>query len=298
MIEEHFDRLRILTAIIHYGTMSKAAHALDLTQSGVSQHMTKLERTLGRTLLVRRGRQVLPTPDAHLLCDHTRTCLAELEQAERLLQQRDQKDTERIRITTSGLIACEVLPHALKQFMYRHPTVEPIITAHDDPLAIEAAVRSEQADLGLTVGPIADTTLEQHMIRNFNHVVICGPNHEWAQRNYITLNTLNEKELLVLPTTTRSRQYIDSILRKAGVHCPPRMELASTAAIREMVKLGLGIAIVPRFAVTADCKAGLLHAITLRSTHIQQDLIALHLPGRCTDTANSLIQAMTATVEK
>jgi DNA-binding transcriptional LysR family regulator len=77
--------LRSLVAVAECGGFHRAAAALHLTQSAVSQHVRKLEKALARTLVVREGRQARFTPDGEALLAEARRILAAHDEALRRL---------------------------------------------------------------------------------------------------------------------------------------------------------------------------------------------------------------------
>ncbi|MDV6271209.1 LysR family transcriptional regulator [Rhodococcus globerulus] len=68
--------LRSFTSIADYGGFRHAAEALDLSQSAISQHVRRLERTVGRALVERHGRGSRFTADGELLLGRARAILA------------------------------------------------------------------------------------------------------------------------------------------------------------------------------------------------------------------------------
>jgi LysR family transcriptional activator of nhaA len=56
-----YDHLRYFEAVVRLGSVTAAARALGVTQPTVSVQVRALERSLGVTLLERRGRRMLPT---------------------------------------------------------------------------------------------------------------------------------------------------------------------------------------------------------------------------------------------
>lgn len=74
------QRLRILRAVAEHGSFNRAAGALLLTPSAVSQHIASLERTLGQPVAVRSTRGVTLTEPGRLLVEAAETISAELDQ--------------------------------------------------------------------------------------------------------------------------------------------------------------------------------------------------------------------------
>ncbi|MDF3149016.1 MULTISPECIES: LysR family transcriptional regulator [unclassified Streptomyces] len=77
--------LRSLTAIADCGGFHRAARTLCLSQSAVSQHVRKLEKTLGRPVVERDGRGTRFTPEGRLLLEQARRILAVHDEAVRAL---------------------------------------------------------------------------------------------------------------------------------------------------------------------------------------------------------------------
>ncbi|MET8976467.1 LysR family transcriptional regulator [Streptomyces sp. NPDC004539] len=77
--------LRSLTAIADHGGFHRAADALALSQSAVSQHVRKLEKTLGRRIVEREGRGTRFTPAGRGLLEQARRILAVHDEAVRTL---------------------------------------------------------------------------------------------------------------------------------------------------------------------------------------------------------------------
>ncbi|MFJ4686558.1 transposase [Streptomyces sp. NPDC091377] len=77
--------LRSLVAVADEGGFRRAAESLTLSQSAVSQHVRRLERTLGRPVVERTGRTTRFTAAGHLLLDEARWILDVHDEAARRL---------------------------------------------------------------------------------------------------------------------------------------------------------------------------------------------------------------------
>lgn len=141
------QRLRILRAVAEHGSFNRAAAALLLTPSAVSQHIASLERSLGQAVAVRSSRGVTLTEPGRLLVGAAETISAELDQVRRAI---DRLSAPRPRLTvatfTSG--GRHLLPGALARFVAAHPEVE-LTLLESEPEAAVPMVRSGAADLAL-----------------------------------------------------------------------------------------------------------------------------------------------------
>ncbi|MFF5703007.1 LysR family transcriptional regulator [Streptomyces sp. NPDC012794] len=145
MIDVH--RLRVLRAVAEHGSFNRAASALRLTPSAVSQHIASLERGLGHPVAVRSTRGVTLTEAGRLLVETAETITAELDQVRARI---DRLAAGRPRLTlatfTSG--GRHLLPRALPEFVAAHPEVE-LTVLEAEPEASLAMVRGGAADLAL-----------------------------------------------------------------------------------------------------------------------------------------------------
>lgn len=83
--------LRSLVSIADCGGFHRAAAALQLTQSAVSQHVRRLEKVVGRPLVARHGRATRFTPDGEVLIAEARRILAAHDEALRRLTIEDDR---------------------------------------------------------------------------------------------------------------------------------------------------------------------------------------------------------------
>ncbi|GGZ72495.1 LysR family transcriptional regulator [Streptomyces subrutilus] len=141
------QRLRVLRAVAEHGSFNRAAAALMLTPSAVSQHVASLERTLGHPVAVRSTRGVTLTESGRLLVEAAQTVADELDRVRRAI---DRLAAPRPRLTvatfTSG--GRHLLPGALARFVAVHPEVE-LTVLETEPEAAVPMVRSGAADLAL-----------------------------------------------------------------------------------------------------------------------------------------------------
>lgn len=75
------ESLRVLRECVRSGSFAAAAEALFLSPAAVSLRIRTLEEELGKTLFVRRGPRVTPTPDAMALAARVDSALGEIDLA-------------------------------------------------------------------------------------------------------------------------------------------------------------------------------------------------------------------------
>src|SRR5689334_4597273 len=127
-------RLRALRAVARYGTVTAAAEALHCTPSAISQHLTKLDREIGNTLLEKDGRRLRLTEAGRVLVEHAGRILAALEEAEAALAAHQETVCGRLTIASFPTACRGLLPYALSRLATDYPQLELSVVESDrDP---------------------------------------------------------------------------------------------------------------------------------------------------------------------
>jgi len=91
----------VLAAVTKYSSISRAAKALNITHSAVSQSIKQLEHMLGYPLLVKSGRNIAPTDNAKQYVDEISGALNQLAMATKQFQQREGSNTITVKMVTT-----------------------------------------------------------------------------------------------------------------------------------------------------------------------------------------------------
>jgi len=142
------QRLRVLREVAEHGSFSKAAAALMLTPSAVSQQIAALERSLGTTVVKRGPRGAVLTEPGLMLVETADVIMAELLNAQEQIGRLAERATERLSVATFASAGQTLLPAAVSELSARHPGLEWKVSEHEPEQAI-TLVREGRADLGL-----------------------------------------------------------------------------------------------------------------------------------------------------
>jgi DNA-binding transcriptional LysR family regulator len=251
------DPRRLLTflAVAEHGSFSRAADALSLTQSAVSQQVAALERGLGTRLLV-RGRGVQePTPAGAQLLVHARALADRLALADAQVAALVDSERRELRVGAFPSALATIVPAALAALLADGPDLDVRVDERRmDELV--AGVRSGALHLALAFQDAAAPRREhpgtrRHDLFEEPFVAVMPARHRLARRREIALADLSAE-----PWTAPSRDgIIAGACRAAGFE--PRIAYLSTdpLATRGLVCAGLAVTLVPRLL------AGHLHGV-------------------------------------
>jgi DNA-binding transcriptional LysR family regulator len=244
------DRLRALSAVATYGSVSAAADVLHVTTSAVSQQVAKLERETGQKLLERNGRGVRLTDAATLLAAHAERILAMVEEAESDLEAQRGEVVGELAVAAFPTAARGLVPAALRALAAKHPRLRVCLREQEPHAAVPLAVRGE-VDLGIVQDwfnvPLAipDGLVKSSLVDDVADVALPA-GHPLADRPVVDLGELREDAWIAQSPGAICRDWLVHTLRSAGLE--PRIahtadEYATQLAL---VAVGLGAAIVPR----------------------------------------------------
>ncbi|MFJ5295786.1 LysR family transcriptional regulator [Pseudomonas sp. NPDC088368] len=114
----------VLSAVVDSGSFVKAAEALDMTQSGVSRAVARLEARLGIRLFDRTTRSVKLTDEGRRLYEEIAPLLAGLEEAATQASGSAMAVRGRLRVNVDPYFSRLILAPALGDFMATYPELE------------------------------------------------------------------------------------------------------------------------------------------------------------------------------
>ncbi|MFJ1300268.1 LysR family transcriptional regulator [Pseudomonadota bacterium AL_CKDN230030165-1A_HGKHYDSX7] len=236
--------LEIFVAAIEEKSLSRAAQRENLVTSAASKRVAELERHLDRTLLVRHGRGVEPTPAGMLLYQRAKAILKSVQLAEQAIDQYSAEGQARIRLAANPSTSLQFLPPIMGRFLAARPHVSvDLIEAHSFDIA--RLVAESTVDIGIyhAVHPVPGVASFPFRRDRVGLVVPVG--HALAQRSELYLEEALDYDLLgYFP-----RHSLDQFLAYAGqtLSRPPtvRMQVANFETRCRMIREGLGVGVVP-----------------------------------------------------
>ncbi|TMV86338.1 LysR family transcriptional regulator, partial [Thioclava sp. BHET1] len=175
------EQLRIFIAVAEREHVTRAAHALNLTQSATSAAIAALETRHGAALFERIGRGIRLTEAGRLFLPEARAVLARAETAARLLG--DLADLKRgsLVISASQTLANYWLPGVLLHFHKRHPGID-VTVSITNSTDVALAVQELHADLGFVEGPVDQQGLSVTDLGGDELYLVVAPDHPWAHQ--------------------------------------------------------------------------------------------------------------------
>jgi DNA-binding transcriptional LysR family regulator len=247
----NLDYLQSFLIVIECGSFSAAAERLQLSQPAVSLQVRQLEKTLNATLIERVGRKARPTAAGVALLAHAQQVNAAVASAIDAVAHHNTGTAGRVRLGTGATACIFLLPPILRELRTELPALEITVTT-GNTAEIVKAIEDNTIDIGLVTMPVSGRSFEITPVLNDEFVLIAP--HDMPLPVRITPAVLATKPVLLFEPGGNTRRIADKWLVRGGVLPKPLMSLGSVEAIKEMVRAGLGCAILPGMAVSARAK--------------------------------------------
>ena len=268
MIKLETRHLRLVVAIADQGSLTRAGNQLHLTQSALSHQLADLEAQLGVRLFERLGKRMEPTLAGERLIARARVAIQQLREMEHEVKQVASGREAVVRLATECYTCYHWLPQVLKAFGERFPKVELQIVPSATNRPIRALL-ARKIDVAVVMALPRDRRIEVTPLFDDELVAVMAPTHPLASRAYLEARDFAHEHLLNYSPPEESYLY-QQLLTPAGV-APRQLSLIQlTEAMVELVKAGIGICVLARWAVDPHVRAGTLRAVPLTKGGFQR----------------------------
>lgn len=247
-----FKQLEVFVSVVKHQSFSKAARELFLTQPTVSAHIQNLEKELDSVLVNRSNKSITLTKSGEILYDHAIYILNNCKKAIYDIKEYSGKIEGMIDIACSSIPETYILPDFMKNFSKNYPDVKFSISHYDSQYAI-SEILNERVNFGL-VG----SKPNNHQIDSFDlisdELVLIAPSNLHIKNidGYIDLEELYKLNFIMRKEGSGTRNLILNTLNKNNFATSKLNILShveSNEAIKEMVRLGLGVSFVSYISI-------------------------------------------------
>lgn len=240
-------------AVVETGSFTAAAERLGITKAVVSQQVARLEKEFRTSLLVRTTRKVQPTEAGQAFYQRCASILREAEDAFDELAEAQAEPSGTLRLTTPFDYGISVVVPAIAVFANRYPNCKVDAVLSDRTLDL----MSGNIELSIRVGWLDETNLQARQIGTFRQLLVAPP----LMRAEIERLT-GPADIAALPfvanTALREPLRWNFSLNeneRQNVSVQAAIFLDTTLAVREAVRRGAGLSVLPDYVVADDLEA-------------------------------------------
>jgi LysR family carnitine catabolism transcriptional activator len=242
--------LRCFLALEATGQFTVAAEQCHLTQSALSQLISRLEDRVGVLLFDRDSRSVTLTKEGQRFSETARRVTAELDRAMADLRDITTLQTGHVALAVVPSLAVMWLPKVLRLFHARYPQVR--LQLHDlSSVRCHELVKQGTVDFAVNSQPGTQHEMDSELLFEEFLYVVCPPDHPLSAKKVVTPRDLQGVEFLhlqgtdhMLVRTSKGLGGARHALQQAGV-VSTGFEVGSLATLAGLVASGLGVCLAP-----------------------------------------------------
>ncbi|MGD9897399.1 MAG: LysR family transcriptional regulator [Candidatus Methylacidiphilaceae bacterium] len=267
-------------AVAESGSFTQASRRLHLSQPAVSRTVAALEEELGVRLLERSGRRVSLTAAGQTLLPRGRRLLAEADSLREELRASEQLGAGSLRLAADPSACEHLLPAVLREFKESFPACVWTITPASAIPALDL-VREKSVEVAMVTRPLRlPASVRFERLFEEELVFAVTPSHPWAADRKTPPRDFERYSFLLPEREGESHQLVDRYFARRGLRLSVLAELGSIEAIGAMAAYGLGIGILPRWAISRAAEEGKLVPIPLGRCPLRRSWGLLSLKGR------------------
>lgn len=240
MLDVH--QLKVFASVADNLSFTRAAERLFLTQSAVGHQIARLEREVGCQLLERHGRTVSLTAAGRQMAQHARRVFGAIDEAVAAAKNAGRIGAGRLRIGASSAACQYIIPQAVRLFSGTFPQYSLSITPDDSPQTADRLAAGE-IDLGLMLRLDAHRKLSFHDLFEDELQFLVSPRHLWAQAKKVDRRELANQQMVLYSRRSATFRIVERYFLKMRAPLHDWIELGDMGAIKELVKLGLGVSV-------------------------------------------------------
>lgn len=246
--------LEILSAIRQYGSLTKAAETLHLSQSALSHSIKKLENQIGTSIWKKEGRNLRLTPAGMHIQNLANRVLPQFQHIELVLKQIAKGEMGTLRIGMECHPCYQWLVRVIQPYLERWPDID-IDVRQEFQFGALGALLSYEIDILITPDPLFKPQIEYIPVFNYEHCLVVSETHELANRHYVQPNQLSDQVLFSYPVEPMRLDIFSQFLNPAKCSVKKHKIIETTEIMLQMVVAGRGVCALPGWLVSEYAKS-------------------------------------------
>lgn len=270
------DRLlamEMFVRVVETGSFSKAALEFHTTQPTVTKQVAATEARLKVRLLNRNTRGVSLTEPGALYYEKCKNIVREAEEAESIVQLRQNQAQGLLRIGTSVAFGRRVVVPLALEYMRRHPQVQLDLSFEDRYVDLIA----QGIDVAIRMGKLADSSLGARYLGTNPWAMVAAPGYLKKHGTPRRAQDLSAHVALIYSSVVGDEFWRMHTPKGDPVTVPVsgRFRSNNLSAVLAAARDGLGIALMPRYVASESLASGKVLEVLGDHTLPEQEIHAV-----------------------
>ncbi|MEM9399104.1 MAG: LysR family transcriptional regulator [Verrucomicrobiota bacterium] len=281
MIHHPLDsrQLRAFSLLAETQSFTETAKQLHLTQSAISHSIKSLETDVGCKLIERYGKKINLTSHGRKLLQSAQSIFTEMANIRHELQKASPWGQTTLRLGATTTICQYLLPSVLREFKESFPDCQVNIVPGNTP-EMHESLQNNRIDIAIALEPFE---LDHYTFRPLfkdELKFITSPSHPWCEEMKAPLHEIIRQNFILYTKNSHTHRLVRNYFQALDIELPSSYEMGSMEAIKELVKVSMGISISAEWVAVDELKEGSLVMIPLGRKKLSRNWGLLYRKGR------------------
>ena len=249
------SQLRTFREVAEALSFTRAAQKLNMTQSAVSHQIKALETELGEPLFIRAKRGVRLSDAGQLALSYAERILEEADALRERIRGDDHEPRGRVRAAAATQAFVHLFARLFESFMRDHDRVELSFRTTVSTEQTVADILNGAADVGFASLPVYSPALQVTELFEDELGVVVGARHRLAKGRETSIVEMRRERFILFEQGASIRRATDAFFKRVDLSPDLALESNDTYFIKLMVEHGLGISVMPSWAVREEVEA-------------------------------------------
>ena len=262
--------LEVLVVVAEEKSFSRAAKVLYRTQPAISQAIKRLEEEVGEKLFDRSSKDGTLTEAGEVLLDYAKQIMNLRRTARTAIQDLRELQHGRVKISANEHTVFYLLP-VIEEFKRRHPLIK-VDVSRGVASRIPKEIMAREVELGVISFKPKDRSVKSLAVGTDELVLIVSPDHPLAGKKTVSVKDLGIERFIAHNAPSPYREQVIKKFQKYKVKLNIAIEMPSLEAIKKLVEIGVGVALVPKLTAQSEIENGQLCGLSVREMKLQRQL--------------------------
>lgn len=241
--------LKYLVAVAKLRNFTKAAAQCFVSQPTLSGQIKKLEETLGIQLFERTNKRVIPTASGMQIVAAATRILGEVQRIENIAESSIDPLSGNFRFGAFPTLASYIFPSLVTPIKNKMPNLKLILVEDKTDVLIDK-LQVGEIDAALLALPLQNDYFYTQELFEDHYFLAVQKDHQLASLSQVEQSQLLNRRLLLLEEGHCMRDQALEICSLAGITEDADIRATSLETLRQMVRAGTGITLIPEIALT------------------------------------------------
>ena len=252
------SQLRTFREVAEALSFTRAAQKLNMTQSAVSHQIKALERELGEPLFIRAKRGVKLSDAGQLALSYAERIIEEADALRERMRGDDHEPRGRVRAAAATQAFVHLFAHLFESFMRDHERVELSFRTTVSTEQTVADILNGAADVGFASLPVYSPALQVTELFEDELGVVASARHKFAEGREVAVTEMRRERFILFEQGASIRRATDAFFKRVDLSPDLALESNDTYFIKLMVEHGVGVSLMPSWAVREEVEGGRL----------------------------------------